>query len=152
MTGKWTLEMALLCIVGAGSVAFGAQAPADSSRKKAGAQTHVAFSYALPRMNGQNLKITAVEVTYGPGGWSPPHSHGCPVVGYMLEGSLRSQVKGKTEAVYHAGESFYEGSDAVHMISANASDKVRAKFIAYFICDHDAPLSQPVPADETATH
>ena len=51
------------------------------------------------------------------------------------------QVKGEPEAVYKAGDSFFELANGVHQISANASSTEPAKFIAYFLCDHETELS-----------
>lgn len=124
--------------------AFAQVANSASSNKDAG-HARIAFSHALPHLDGTQLKATIVEVTYGPGGSSPPHSHPCPVIGYVIEGALRTQVKGEAEAIYKAGESFYEAPNGVHMISANASDKASVKFLAYFVCDHDTPLSVAPP-------
>ena len=77
----------------------------------------------------------------------PPQSSlsPCPVVGYVEEGALRMQVKGEPEAIYKAGESFYEAPNGAHLVSANASDKEAAEFIAFFVCDRDTPLSVTVP-------
>jgi quercetin dioxygenase-like cupin family protein len=105
------------------------------------------ISHALPRMDGAHL---VVEVTYGPGGSSPPHSHPCPVVGYVIEGAYRTQVRGEPEAIYRAGESFYEAPSGIHLISANASDKEPVRFLATFTCDQEAPLSTDVPEARTA--
>ena len=99
----------------------------------------------MPPLDGTHLKVTVVEVAYAPGGASKPHSHGCPVVGYVTQGAIRYQVKGEPEAIYKAGDSFYEAANGVHQVSANASDKEPAKLIAYFLCDHDVPLSTAVP-------
>ncbi len=107
------------------------------------------MSHALPSMDGNRLGVTVVEVTYGPGGSSPPHSHPCPVIGYVVEGAYRTQVKGEPEAIYRAGQSFYEPSNGIHLISANASDKEPVRFVAYFTCDQEAPLSVDIP--ETGT-
>ena len=109
-------------------------------------RAQIAFSHVLPVLDGNHLKATIVEVTYGPGESSPPHSHPCAVIGYVLEGALRTQVQGESEAIYKAGESFYEAPNGVHKISANASDSKPAKFLAYFVCDHDTPLSVAAPA------
>ncbi|PYV94876.1 MAG: cupin domain-containing protein [Acidobacteria bacterium] len=98
----------------------------------------VALSRSLPAMKGDGLKITVLEVTYAPGGASPAHSHPCPVVAYVVSGAIRSQVKGQPEAVYRA--------NGVHLISANASRTAPAKFLAYFLCDHETKLSVP-PVD-----
>jgi quercetin dioxygenase-like cupin family protein len=96
-------------------------------------------------MDGDHLKATLVEVNYGPGESSKAHSHPCPVIGYVLEGEIRSQVKGEPEAIYKAGESFYEPPNGVHLISGNASQTQPARLLAYFLCDHDAPLSTAAP-------
>jgi len=79
-----------------------------------------------------------VEVRYGPGGYSLPHAHPCPVVGYVVEGALRMQVKGEPEAVYRAGEGFYEPPNVTHLVSRNASETTGARFIAVLVCDQDA--------------
>jgi len=101
-------------------------------------------------MDGNHLGVTVVEVTYGPGGSSPAHSHPCPVIGYVVEGAYRTQVKGEPEATYRAGESFYEEPDGIHLISANASDQEPVRFIASFLCDREAPLSVDVPETVSA--
>jgi quercetin dioxygenase-like cupin family protein len=108
------------------------------------------FSQALPPLDGKHLKATVVEVTYAPGESDPPHSHPCAVIVYVMEGSYRSQVKGQAETIYRPGESFYEAPNDVHQISANASDKLPVKFLAYFVCDRDTPLTVPAPESKGA--
>jgi quercetin dioxygenase-like cupin family protein len=95
-------------------------------------------------MDGQQLSLRLLEVSYGPGGSSRPHRHPCAVVGYVVEGALRTQMKGGPETVYRAGEGFYEAPNAVHQVSANASDREPVRFLAWFTCDHEAPLSTEV--------
>jgi len=107
-------------------------------------RSRVAFSHDLPGLIGDKLSVTIVEVNYGPGESSAPHSHPCPVIGYVLEGTLRTQVKGEPQAIYKAGESFYESPNGVHVVSANASDKEQARLLAYFVCDQREPLSVAV--------
>ncbi len=110
------------------------------------------FSHALPQLDGSHLRAIVVEVNYAPGEADKPHSHPCTVIGYVAQGAIRFQVKGGApEAVYKAGESFYEAPNGVHQVSANASDKEPAKLIALFICDHEGPLTVP-PVDEHAGH
>ena len=105
------------------------------------ARDRIVSAHSLPPLDGKNLKITLVEVRYGPGESSPPHSHPCPVIVYVLKGSLRTKVKGQSESIYKAGESFYEAPNGVHEVSANASHTEPAEFMAYFVCDRDVPLS-----------
>lgn len=113
-------------------------------------RARVALSHDLPRLNGEQLSVTVVEVNYGPGESSTPHSHPCPVIGYVLEGALRTQVKGEPLAIYKAGETFYEAPNGVHLVSANASDKERARLLAYFVCDEHSALSVDVPQRKPA--
>jgi quercetin dioxygenase-like cupin family protein len=121
------------------------QVTSNSNQNKDAEEDRVAFSQAFPRLDGAHLKATIVEVTYGPAGSSPPHSHPCPVIGYVLRGVLRTQVKGEPAKIYKAGDTFYEAPGGVHLISANASDRAPVKFLAYFVCDHDTPLNVAPP-------
>jgi quercetin dioxygenase-like cupin family protein len=108
-------------------------------------RARIVFSQPLSKLDGDHLKVVLVEVNYGPGEASSPHSHPCAVIGYVVEGTLRTEVKGEPEMTYKAGESFYEAPNGVHLISANPSSTEPAKLLAYLICDHDTPLSVDVP-------
>jgi quercetin dioxygenase-like cupin family protein len=123
--------------------------PASSSGPPLDARTRVVFTHALPALDPSHLQVTTVEVTYPPGGYSAPHSHPCPVIGYVLKGAVRMQVKGGTESIYRAGDSFYEEPNGIHMVSKNASATEPATFLAYFICDHVGPLSVKVPTNSS---
>jgi len=114
----------------------------SAAQSGAGTSHPAPFSHALPQLDGSHLRATVVEVNYAPGEADKPHSHPCTVIGYVARGAIRFQVKGGApEAVYKAGESFYEAPNGVHQVSANASDKEPAKLIAFFICDHETPLT-----------
>lgn len=115
-------------------------------------QARVTLDQHLPPANGAQLETKVVEVSYGPGGSSAPHSHSCAVVGHVTEGRLRTQSTGQPSRVYHAGESFYEAPHAVHQVSANASMREAVKFIAVFICDHPAPHTAAVPDNAASDH
>lgn len=108
-------------------------------------QARIVFSHALPPLDGKHLEAKIVEVTYGPGESSPPHSHPCAVVAYVVQGAVRMQVKGEKEAIYKAGQSFYEAPNGIHSVSANASQTEPARFLAYFMCDHETPLTVAPP-------
>jgi quercetin dioxygenase-like cupin family protein len=135
---------AAACVVAAGFLGWG-QARSDMQHAQNGERARIALVEALPKMEGDHLKATLVEVSYGPGESSAPHSHPCPVIGYVVAGTLRTEVRGEAEAVYKASESFYEAANGVHAVSANASATEPAKFVAFFVCDHDAPLSVAAP-------
>jgi len=84
------------------------QVPARTTRPETKQRARIAFSHILPKLDGDHLKATLVEVSYDPGESSPPHSHPCAVIGYVLQGTLQTQVRGEPAALYKTGESFYE--------------------------------------------
>jgi quercetin dioxygenase-like cupin family protein len=75
-----------------------------------------AFKVTIPNIPGKSL--VGLVVTYPPGGATPAHSHprSAFVTGYVLTGSIRSQVEpGKTQ-VFHASEHWTEPTGAYHSI------------------------------------
>jgi quercetin dioxygenase-like cupin family protein len=121
------------------------QGAASSAQSQTKDRARIVLSKPLPKLDGDHLKAVLVEVRYGPGEASLPHSHPCAVIGYVVEGTLRTQVKGEPEMIYNAGESFYEAPNGVHLVSANASSTEPAKLVVYLMCDRDAPLSVDMP-------
>jgi quercetin dioxygenase-like cupin family protein len=141
MIKGYRFRMSAVAVLSCGVILAAPTAPAAKTSRD-----RVVLSRSLPAMKGDNLKITVLEVTYAPGEASPAHSHPCPVVAYVVSGAIRSQVQGEPEAVFGVGESFFEPANGVHVISANASRTTPAKFLAYFLCDHETKLSVP-PVD-----
>jgi quercetin dioxygenase-like cupin family protein len=133
------LSLAALCACAGGPRAVSAP-PAGKP-----AQARVARVQALPPLDGARLRTTLVELSYEPGGLSPAHSHSCPVIVYVIEGAIRTRVKGQPEAIYRAGETFFEEAHGVHELSANASQHAPARFLAFFVCDRDTRLTVPPP-------
>ena len=82
---------------------------------------------------GKEVIMETVE--YPPGGKSPPHSHHAQVFVYVLEGSLRMQVKGSPAQTLGPGGTFYENPDDVHILSENASQTKPAKFLVVMVKD-----------------
>ena len=93
-----------------------------------------AFQTAIANVPGKTM--TAVVVDYKPGGVSLPHRHGQAfVVGYVLQGAIRSKVDDGEARVYHAGESWTEAPGAHHLVSENASKTKPARLLAIFVAD-----------------
>ena len=150
MTRIYGLKMLAVAALFCGVILAAQNVPGRDTKSTA---DRVVLSRSLPVMKGDKLRITVLEVAYAPGEASPAHSHPCPVVAYVVSGAIRSQVKGEPEAVYRAGESFFEPANGVHLISANASKTERAKFVAYFLCDHETKLSvPPIDSPEVIRH
>ena len=118
-------------------------APANGvSRRNESDRTVAACRGSQPA--GGIAEVRMVEVRYGPSASSKSHRHSCPVVGYVIEGAIRSQVDAGPETIYKAGESFYEPAGALHAVSGNASNNADARLLAVFLCPQpQTSSSQP---------
>ncbi len=95
------------------------------------------FSYPIAGVAGKSL--TALTVSYAPGAKTPAHRHGRAfVVGYVLEGAIRSRLGNGETKVYRVGESWSEDPGAHHTVSENASTTEPAKILALFVATTDA--------------
>jgi len=93
------------------------------------------YQHELPNVPGKSIKDVLVE--YGPGGYSPAHTHPKSAFIYatVLEGAIRSQVNDGPVATYEVGQSFSELPGDRHGVSANASKTKPAKLLAVFVVD-----------------
>ena len=104
----------------------------------------VVYQHVLPNVPGKSIKGVLVE--YGPGGYSPGHTHPKSAFIYatVLEGEIRSQVNDGPVTTYKAGQSFSEMPGDRHGVSANASKKKTAKLLAVFVVDtNETELTTP---------
>ena len=112
---------------------------ADAPKEKS-AKVTLVYQHELPNVPGKSIKGVLVE--YGPGGYSPGHTHPKSAFIYatVLEGAIRSQVNDGPVTTYKAGQSFSELPGDRHGVSANASEMQPAKLLAVFVVDTDDML------------
>lgn len=122
-----TLLLAVCLLV---TATFTAQA--DDAKSK-NAKVTVVYEHELPNVPGKSIKGVLVE--YGPGGYSPAHTHAPSAFIYatVLEGAITSQVNGGPVTTYQAGENFSENPGDHHAVSRNASDSKPARLLAVFV-------------------
>ena len=101
----------LALLVMSAAVNLGAQSSENSATSTAPKQ---GYSHELPAMDGNHLRVIVRDIEVAPGEASPPHSHPCAVIGHVAAGAFRHKVKGELEAIYKAGEDFYEAPNGVH--------------------------------------
>lgn len=82
-------------------------------------------------------KVDIREINLAPGQKGPLHKHPCPVVGYIVSGSILFQVKGDSVITLKAGDPFYEPAGAVITHFDNASGATPAKFILNYLMDKE---------------
>src|SRR6201996_7282021 len=117
----------VLCSLLVATLPFGSVL-ADAPKAK-NAKVTLVYQHELPNVPGKSIKGVLVE--YGPGGYSPAHTHPKSAFIYatVLEGAIRSQVNDGPVITYHAGESFSGFPGDHHAVSENASKTERARRI-----------------------
>lgn len=118
--------------------------PTDRLAGSKAATVTLVYQHAIPGAPGRSVKGVLVE--YGPGGYSPSHTHAKSALIYatVIEGEVRSQVNDGPERTFHTGENWTELPGDHHAVSANASQVNPAKVLAVFIVDdQDQVLTTP---------
>lgn len=98
------------------------------------------YQHAIAGIPGKSVKGVLVE--YGPGGYSPSHTHAksAQIYATVLDGAVRSKVNDEPEKTYRAGDNWTESPGDHHSVSANASDTEPARLLAVFIVDTDETI------------
>jgi quercetin dioxygenase-like cupin family protein len=91
---------------------------------------------------GKEVRMLTVE--YIAAGASLPHRHNAQVFVYVLDGAVRMQIEGSAPVTLGPGDTFYEGPDDIHAVSANASQTKAARILVFIVKDKAAPVSTPV--------
>ena len=131
-------------LIGSVAAMFAETLAAQSNAAQGGTGRKAVFLEDLPKVMLDNWTVTATEITYSPGASSAQHKHPGFVLGYVLEGEVRMQVKGQPEATYGVGQMFYEPPGAIHAVSRNASDTKPARFLAMVFAEKGKPTTTPV--------
>lgn len=84
-----------------------------------------------------------LTVEYAPGVSETVHRHNAQAFVLVLEGSVVMQVKGQPPVTLKPGDTFYEGTDDVHLVGRNASQTQRARFAVFLVKTKGAPVVLP---------
>jgi quercetin dioxygenase-like cupin family protein len=87
-----------------------------------------------PLTNGRMVAQVEVQrLTLPPGGKTGLHRHPCPVISFILEGSVTVQVLGEDPRTFTVGQTVFEPADTAVQSFDNASDSTPAVFIATYL-------------------
>jgi quercetin dioxygenase-like cupin family protein len=84
-----------------------------------------------------------VRLDLPPGATSKPHRHPGSVTGYVVSGEFDFQVAGQPLQHLKAGDHFYEGPGAEHLVSRNPSTTTPAEVIVFMVQPKHQPLVLP---------
>jgi quercetin dioxygenase-like cupin family protein len=123
-------------LLGGVGIAEGAQKSVILPGSK-NATVTIVYEHAIPGIAGKAIKGALVE--YGPGGFSPSHTHAKSAIIYatVIEGEVRSQLNDGPVQTYRTGQNWTELPGDHHRVSANASESRPAKILAVFVVDNE---------------
>jgi quercetin dioxygenase-like cupin family protein len=133
----------ILTALAAATLAQGAWSVAHADEGKSAPQAAVKELMTRDVVGAPGKEARMLTVEYIPGGASLAHRHNAQVFVYVLEGAVKMQVAGGPLLTLGPGETFYEGPDDIHTVSANASATKPARILVFMIKDAGAPVTVP---------
>jgi quercetin dioxygenase-like cupin family protein len=113
-------------------------------------QTIVRKELYKANIGAQQISTVDVrEIVFKPKQMTGLHRHPCPVISYVVEGTIKFQIRGQKMQIIHAGQVCYEPAGAIIEHFDNASDRVPAKFIPYYLLNGQKELIEMLPATQT---
>jgi quercetin dioxygenase-like cupin family protein len=90
------------------------------------------------KLDGKEAKVTVAEVTIGPGQAGLSHRHPGPGLVYVLEGEYELGIDDQPTMRFKAGETFYEPTGCLHLVSRNPASQGKTRLIAFVLHPRDA--------------
>lgn len=134
------LSGALVCALAIGRETVAREPPSPAAPLLRTGTTVVGESVVYP--TGAPAQVTAAVVSLAPGEETGWHTHGMPVVGYMIEGELTVDYGEKGQRVYRAGDALMEAIAVAHNGRNTGSGPVR--ILAVFIGAEGLTPTHPV--------
>jgi quercetin dioxygenase-like cupin family protein len=82
-------------------------------------------------------RVEIRQIDLAPSQQTGLHSHPCPVVGYVVSGTIRFQVAGEALQLLSAGSAFFEPTGRRIAHFDNASAEAPARFVAVYLLGAD---------------
>jgi quercetin dioxygenase-like cupin family protein len=82
-----------------------------------------------------------VELNFGPGASAPPHRHPGFVLGYVVNGQMRSAINHAAGEIVPAGGTFFEPSGAFHTTFGSAKSDAPVRILAFMVVPTGSPLT-----------
>jgi quercetin dioxygenase-like cupin family protein len=84
-----------------------------------------------------------VELNFGPGVSAPEHRHPGFVLGYVLDGQMRSAINHAADEVVPAGGTFFEPTGALHTAFGSANPDAPVRILAFLVVPTGSRLTVP---------
>ena len=81
----------------------------------------------------EGFDAVVLEINLGAGISAPPHRHPGFIVGYVVDGQMRSAINNEPDQIVPAGGTFFEPHGALHTAFGSASGEAPVRAVAFLV-------------------
>ncbi len=91
----------------------------------------------------EGFDAVLVELNFRPGISAPEHRHPGFILGYVVDGQVRTAINHEADQIVAAGGTFFEPSGALHTAFGSASPDAPVRLVAFLVVPAGSPLTAP---------
>jgi quercetin dioxygenase-like cupin family protein len=115
-----------------------APAPETSAPRPSGERARYKLTGPL-----EGFDAVLVELNFRPGRSSPEHRHPGFILGYVVDGQVRTAINHEADQIVVAGGTFFEPFGALHTAFGSASKDAPARAVAFMVVPTGSPAAIP---------
>lgn len=90
----------------------------------------------------EGFDAVLVEVNFAPGAASQAHRHPGPILGYVVDGQMRTAINHEPDQIIPAGGTFFEPHGALHTSFSSANPQAPVRAVAFLVVPSGSPLTE----------
>lgn len=132
------LAALLLIAMWIGSTRLGPMSTRDTSTPRpSGELARYALTGPL-----EGFDAVLVELNFQPGVAVPEHRHPGPILGYVVDGQMRTAINHQADQIVSAGGTFFEPHGALHTAFSSAKPDAPVHAVAFLVVPSGSPLTE----------
>jgi quercetin dioxygenase-like cupin family protein len=112
-----------------------------SAPRRSGEIARYALTGAL-----EGFDAVLLELNFQPGVSAPEHRHPGPIIGYVVNGEMRTAINHEPDQIVPAGGTFFEPHGALHTAFSSAKPDAPVHAVAVLVVPKGSPLTERAPA------
>jgi quercetin dioxygenase-like cupin family protein len=90
----------------------------------------------------EGFDAVLVELNFQPGVSVPEHRHPGPILGYVVDGQMRTAINHQSDQIVPAGGTFFEPHGALHTSFSSANPDAPVRAVAFLVVPSGSPLTE----------
>ncbi len=90
----------------------------------------------------EGFDAVLVEVNFAPGASAREHRHPGPILGYVVDGQMRTAINHQPDQIVPAGGTFFEPHGALHTSFTSANPDAPVRAVAFLVVPSGSPLTE----------